>query len=37
VRILASTGQSTAEAEQVLAVMGEELEALRWRLRRSGQ
>ncbi len=37
VRILASTGQSTAEAEQVLAAMGEELEALQWRLRRSDQ
>ena len=33
VRILTSTGQSTAEAEQVLEGMGEELEALRWRLR----
>jgi len=37
VRVLASTGQSTAEAEQVLAAMGEELEAVPWRLRRSDQ
>lgn len=37
VRILASTGQSTAEAEQVLEAMAEELEALRWRRRRSDQ
>jgi len=34
VRILGSTGQSTAEAEQLLESMGEALEALKWRLRR---
>jgi hypothetical protein len=35
VKTLASTGQSTAEAEQVLEAMGEELEALQWRRRQS--
>jgi hypothetical protein len=34
VRILASAGQSTVEAEQLLESMGEELEALQWKLRR---
>jgi hypothetical protein len=34
VRILASAGQSTAEAEQLLESMGEELEVLKWKLRR---
>jgi len=34
VRILASAGQSTVEAEQLLESMEEELEALQWKLRR---
>jgi putative DNA primase/helicase len=34
VRILASAGQSTVEAERLLESMGEELEALQWKLRR---